>query len=216
MTEDASIFNEIDESLRAEKLEGFLKNYGKFLVAGCLGIVLATAGSVAWKSHVKEYNIKKTAIILQARELADSGNYTEAISKLEEAEQGGHGISVVAKLFHADVLARSGKFDESVKLYNEIANKKNTDEAIKNISAIYGEALESSHNLPDAGHKLPTGANKPFSVLAGELTALQLQKEGKHKEAVEMLKEISGNPAILMSERSLARDLLDFVNGEKQ
>ena len=45
----SDIIREVDEELRREDWEKVSEKYGKFVIAGAVGIVLATAAVVGWQ-----------------------------------------------------------------------------------------------------------------------------------------------------------------------
>lgn len=217
MTEDLSLFKEIDEAIKAEKMENFLRRYGKLIIVAFVSIVVGTAIAEFWKSHTRENNIKETAAILQARELAGAGKYDEAIKKYEEVEQrGGYNTAIVAKMFHAETLLKSGKFDKATAAYNDIASQGKTDKALTDIAAINASVIAGNHNLAEPGAKLPAQWGKPFAAMASEVAALRLEQEGKYKEAAGMLEGIANNSDSLMPERNRAKALLATIKEKKQ
>lgn len=215
MAEDVSFFQEIDEALRAEKMELFMRRYGKLLLGACVAVVVGTAASVYWKSHVHAYNEKQTGIVLDAKGMIDTGQYADAEKALEAAGNNGGHISGVARMFQADALVHAGQFDKAVKVYQAVAEDSGVDTAIRDRAAIQADVLASNHHLQAPAQKLPDASNRPFFAEAGELTALQLQRAGKHKEAMDMLQKLADDPGVPHSQRTMAGNLLNTIQGEK-
>jgi len=69
MSEDLSIFREIDEALKVDKLEKFFARHGKTILFVCLGIIIITIINVVNKEYDKKVAARQTAIILQANHL---------------------------------------------------------------------------------------------------------------------------------------------------
>lgn len=217
--EDVSIFQEIDEALRVENMEKLLRRYGKTLIAGMVGIILVTAASVIWKNYQREHNVTNTSILMQAQELADSGKYQDAAQKFAEAEHGRGGVAAIAKLRHAQMLMKMGDREKALKLYQEIATSRSTDEAIKDLSTLDADVISSNKNLPEknSGSDLQSVSAKghPFAPMALELSALRMQNAGKHKEAHDLLAGMIDDPYLPLSERERIMELLD-LHGEKK
>ncbi len=213
MSEDLSIFQEIDEALRVDNFEKFLRSYGKLIIAGCICIVLATAFSVFWKGHVKENNLKDTDILIRADELSQSGKNVEAAQGFKEVEQNTYGIAIIAKLERAKMLLAEGKPAEAETLYKEITNftGSGSDEALRSFAALNAAALADA----SAGEQKPSSGGSVFSAMTQELYALALKKEGKTKEARDILDNIASNPELLISEHKRAEELRDGIKGKQ-
>jgi len=210
MSEDLSIFQEIDESLKAEKLEKFLTTHGNLLIIICVGIVFAVAFSGWWKNHVKEENANQTSILIQASELADAKKYDEAIAKLQEVEKSSSSLADIAKLRHAEILIGDNKFEQALGLYKEISSS-NADKALRDLAAINAEILANNHNLP-----LPpqnSSETRPFNNFASEIGAVNLLNQSKNKDAKASLEALSGKKDLPNSEKQRTTELLDYMKG---
>lgn len=218
--DDLSLLQEIDESLQLENAEKFLRKHGIALIAACVVIVLATAVSVYWKNHVREKNSRETTIITSADGLIESDKYEDAIKKLNELSNPGHGTTAISRLMQAGAYLSSGHPDKAETLYNDIINDRDSDPAFRNLAVINIAILDSnrgSQEKSDIEQKLKElyDNNSEFAPLAGELYAFNLQKTGKHKEAIDILSTIAGNPLLTMSERMNAKALLGTMKEEK-
>jgi len=215
MAEDIGIFQEIDDALRVDNMEKLLRRYGKLIIVVCVGIVLATAGSVLWKSHQREGNMQKTAVLLQVQELKNTGKYPEAIKALEEAMRQNKDIPVVKKFQYAGLLVQSGQPAKAEAVYNEIAGDSNNDSGLRDFAAM-NAAIIAANNGTLARQKLDTGSGQPFYAIATELTALRLEKEGKNKEAYDMLENLAADMSLSTAEHQRAVELLAGAKGNGQ
>lgn len=216
MTEDSSIFAEIDESLRIDNVEKFLRQHGKSIIAGCVGIVLATIASVCWKSHMQDVHTKETSVLLEAQSLMEDTKYDEALQKLEGLENASSGTASIAKLMRAEILLDKQQPEKAKKIYDEIAQGK-TDPAIRSLSAIDSSIIADDNRLPNSANTLKvTYDNKePFGYIAGELYALHLEKSGNNKEAQEIFSGISNDNTLPMAARLQARDFFNAIKDKK-
>lgn len=214
--DDTGIFQEIDDALKVDNMEKFLRKYGKLVLAGCVGIVLATAGTVFWKSHVREQNMQRTSVLLEAEGLAGSDKYADAIKKLEELMQKqGSDIPVIEKLQYAGFLLQSGQPDKARAVYNDL--EKSGDDAMRTLAAMNADILASNSKSADADNqKLSVTSGQPFYVFASELMALRLQKEGKNKEAHDILENLAADMSLSQAGRDQVNELLSSVKGDKQ
>ncbi len=215
MSDDTSIFHEIDEALRVERLQQFWQRSGKLVIAGCIGVIALTAASVLWKEHLVKVHMQQTGFLLQARDLAESGNDKDVAALFGQAGDGAHGLAVLAKLWQANAWIKANQKDKALALYTEIAaeSRNKDDIALHDFAVLQASILSGNqHTAFDAGHASETG--RPFTNLIAETEAARLMKEGKNKEAVLLLKPIADNANLPVAERGYAMELLDAVGGD--
>ena len=100
-----NLFREVDEELRKDKLQDLWKRYGAVVIAGCLALVLGTAGSVLWRNYQADQRSAESARFAAALELVERGDSAAAVSAFAAlADDAGGGYALVAR-FHEDVLA---------------------------------------------------------------------------------------------------------------
>ena len=210
MNEDLSIFEEIDESLKVEKLEKILANYGNFIIIVCIAIVLFVAFAGWWKNHVKEENAIKTSLLIQANELVEAKKYDEAIIKLQEVEKSSSDLAVIAKLRHAEILVIDKKAEQAIGLYKEISSG-NGEKSLRDWAAINAEIISNNHNLPIS---LPKNAT--FAAFDSELNAINLINQNKNEDAKKVLESLSSKDTLPLPEKQRIAELLDYTKGTKQ
>lgn len=216
MADDSGLFHEIDEALRIDNMEKLLRKYGKLVLAGCVGIVVLTAGSVIWKNHVREKNMERTSVLIEAHELASGGKYADAGGRLEGILKQSQEVPVAVELQYAGILLQAGKTDEAKKVYSDIQSGSG-DKGIKALAAINASILASNGKSPEAPQQtLDSDSGQPFYDIIGELTALRLAKEGKTKEAHDMLENIAADMTLSQAAHQRAIELLNSIRGDKQ
>jgi hypothetical protein len=219
MVENVQHFlQEIDESLRVEKFEQFWKHYGKWVIAGCVGIVLSTMVSVLWKNHLHEEHTKQTDLLIRAEMLAAAGKASEAAALFEDAEKDTHSLATLAKLRRAEMLTDTGETDKALALYREIADS-GADDALRSLARRNASIIAANKVLAGKMPKdQPTDveAHSAFGSTLSELTALRLLKAGKNKEAKEKLNDLLQNDALPKSERLRVLEILDTIPEDKK
>ncbi len=215
MVEDTSIFQEIDEALRIDNVEKFLRKYGRLVIAACVAIVLVTAASAIWRNHRHDVNVRQTSVVLQIQDLIDANKYPEAQKKIEDLIAKGQTLPALAKLQYTEVLIKSGNFEKAKTVYEEIASDKGNDAALRDLAMLNANIIESNIN-PSAVIKDGTGKERPFASIADELKAVELHKHGKDKEARKLLENVAANPALSMEEHHRAMELLDNMGEDKK
>ena len=101
----ADIFQEVDEEIRRDKAKVLWRKYGVYVIIVCVGIVLGTAGRVAWQEYKTKQQSEESGRYIVAKKLLDQGNAAEALSSFQSlASEANTGYGVVSK-FQA-VIAR--------------------------------------------------------------------------------------------------------------
>ncbi len=210
MSEDVSLLQEIDEALRADKAYYFWKKYGKVVIAGCAGIVVLTAVSAFWKSHLREQQMTHTHLLLKAANLAANAEYSSAPGVLEESKSWPSSMDGIAKLQKADLLFKAGKRDKAAELLKEVQSSASVDSALKDLAA-----LRLNMQTGEKGMGGADAQGKPFAVLAGQIKAGQLLEEGKGKEAANELKAVLAQAPEASGEHERAQELLQLAGDAK-
>jgi hypothetical protein len=208
MAEDTSIFQEIDEALRADKAQELWKRHSGEILTFCVMVVIATAASVLWKNHVREVHEETTGTLTQAVTLAQDGKYPEAISLYEKVEAKGGGLGGLAALRHAQALIALKQEDKALTLYKDVSAGRKADapETLRDYAALqadilaHNEALASGKPVTD-GSKPAAGSDNSFSRSFAELDALRTLQAGDAKAAAAKLEKIANDPAAPFSLR---------------
>ena len=212
MAEDISILHEIDESLKLENMEHFLRRYGKLLIALVVIIIIATAVSVIMKKRHHQRNIAATSVLMQAEQLSEDKKYPEAIALLETIANEKNSVAALAQMRIAENYSRSGDFVKAEAHYATVANTKKADDALRGLAQLNAIILAHDHGLKvSEGNTDKSLAEKNTlgSVVAGEMLAVRLLNEGKKQEAREALDNIIKNPDINTGQKQRATELLD-------
>ena len=211
MSEDLSIFHEIDEALKIEKVERFFLKHGKTILFICFAIIILTIVNVLRKEHDKKIASEQSGLILQANRLAKEAKYQEAIDKISQAENGLESLNFIAKLRHAEILILAEKPDEAGKIYSQIASEDKFGKyrGFSDLASINDYILASNHKT-DKTLK-PLGKDAAFGFLADELTAIELIKQGKKQEARELLDNIRKDGLAPKSQAMRAGELFDSI-----
>lgn len=202
MSDDVSLFQEIDDALRADKAQRFWQKYGKFVLAGAAGIVVLTAISAIWKNHLHEEALKQTRIQLQAETAAADGRYADALSQLSAQGKWSDEREGYVKLQSVDMYIKSGQRDKAIATLKEIAASK-ADDAIRDLASLRLQILTGSSEGSQA-----SAAGRPFASLALQFKAAELIKQNKMKEAAAELKAAIAAAPLFSPERTRAMELL--------
>lgn len=210
MSEDISLLQEIDEALRADKAYNFWKRYGKVIIGACAGIVVLTAISSFWKSHLRSEQMKHTHLMLKASTLAASADYSGAPGVLDESKDWPSSMDGIAKLQKADLLFKAGKRDKAAELLKEVQASSGVDSALRDLAALRLNMQTGERGMGGADTQ-----GKPFAVLAGQLKAGQLIEEGKTKDAAVELNAVLAQASGETGVRERVEELLQLTGDTK-
>lgn len=134
----SDVFAEVQEAIKQEKLENFFKNYGGYVLAFALALVLGTAANAgyrAWKEDTTREQTAKLAPVLLANDPVELEKMAEDMTA---------GLDVIAMLQAAGVYLQQGKPAEALKIYAALASKRGVDDAYKQLAAFMVIRLDPS------------------------------------------------------------------------
>ncbi len=123
-------FRELQEDMRAERLNRLWKRYGGMLLCVCAAAVLGTAAAVGWRHYQAGENGKRTAALMAATKAAEPGKTAGALDALKGAQRP---IAAVAKLYAAADLAKAGKREDAKAIYQALAQDSRAEPALRDL-----------------------------------------------------------------------------------
>ncbi len=128
---DDSLFREVDEEVRQDQLKKIWDQYGNYILALCVGIVLAVAALKGWQYWQVKQSQSAAATYADALKLIADGKRNDGEKALSTI---GHpGFGRVAKLRQAASLGVEGKTDEAVAIYDGIAADGGADPSLRDL-----------------------------------------------------------------------------------
>jgi hypothetical protein len=177
----SDIFNEVDEEVRREKLKKLWDQYGHYMVALVLLLVL---GIAAWRGYDWWMNKKAAesgAAFEAAVALADQGKAQEAQAAFDKIEKDGTpGYRTLARLREASALAQRDR-DAAVKMLDQLAADTSLTQMLRDLAAVRaGLLLVDSAPAAELQRRLePLAAkDRPFRHTAREALALSAWRAG--------------------------------------
>ena len=189
---DDLLIREVDDELRAEKLQHWWQRFGSLLVGACVVVVLATVAYQLASSYRNSKAEERASILLEATELAEKGQKNTAIETLKPLAEKDGGAAFVARLKQANFADEK----EAQKHYTALAETAKTFPAIENLAQLQTGQWEA------------IGEGEPFSPLALEQKALNLIAKGEKKEAQEILLTLMGRADVPSSQKRRLNELL--------
>ena len=208
------IFQEVDEEVRREQLKKLWQQYGNYLVALC---VLIVVGVGAWRGYEwweAKQAAQSGAAFEQAVTLAEAGKHQEAEAAFAKlATDGTAGYRVLARLREAAELARTDS-KGAVAAYDEIAADSSAGQVIRDLAAVRaGFLLADTAPYSELRSRLEplTAAERPFRHSAREILALSAWKSGDMTAARQWTDMIVTDPLTPAGARSRAEVLSELI-----
>jgi len=208
------IFQEVDEEVRREQLKKLWQQYGNYLIALC---VLIVVGVGAWRGYQwwqVQQAAQSGAAFEQAVTLAEAGKHQEAEAAFAKlAADGTAGYRVLARLREAAELARSDP-KAAVSAYDDIAADKSAGQVIEDLAAVRaGFLLVDTAPYSEIRSRLEplTAADRTFRHSAREILALSAWKDGDMAAARQWTDMIITDPLTPASTRSRAQVLSELI-----
>lgn len=189
-TED-DLLRQVEDELRRERLEKIWKQYGTYILAGAMLIVVAVAGYKFWENR------------RVAAAQASGANYEDALTLLNEKKDGsaekefeklaGDGVGgyrALAQLQLAGLQARQGKKAEALATYDALASSSEGDVMLREFARLQAAGLRVGQvDFTEIENRLTPlmDDNSTWRYSARELLGLAAYKAGKTTDARSIL-----------------------------
>lgn len=137
----ADIFNEVDEDIRRERAMRLWAEYGRYVIALAVLIVLGVAGWRVWQTHRETEAQAAGARFEQALQLDREGKTAEARAAMTAISQDGPaGYKVLARFRLAAETAATDR-PGAVKAYDALADDGSLEPAVRDMARIRAATL---------------------------------------------------------------------------
>ena len=210
----SDLFREIDDELRRDRAMEFLARYGLWVFVGALALI----ASITTTTILRDINADKNAA-LTARLIAitGSGLYgndtrpdTAALAEFGKTAKGD--LAVLAQLRQAGLLARDGKDDDAIKVYQHVIDQPGVDPVLRNYARYLQVLRRTDHDKPDdliAALK-PLAEDKIWGPAAQELTGVLEFRAGRVERSLAILEGLMKDPTTQAGIRTRAGQLADL------
>ncbi|HQZ12785.1 MAG TPA: tetratricopeptide repeat protein [Devosia sp.] len=192
-----TIFREVDEELRGDRMRKFWKNFGPWIIGGAVAIVVLVALNEGWSWWQNSNSARSSDQFYSALTLAEEGKVAEAETALNAVETGASGgYPTLAKFRQASLLAKEGKTAEAVAAYDALSTSE-TNPRLRDLALVLAGTL-----LVDGGDAaavtqrvggLAVDGN-PMRSAAREAIGLSQFKAGDLKAALATFEQILADP----------------------
>jgi hypothetical protein len=212
----ADIFDEIQEDLRAERVQRLLKRYGWLIIAFA---VLVVGAVIAWELHTQasdRANAAAASRYIAAINAIESGpggaSHPDQLPALDQlAASAPEGYKTLARLRAAGLKAQGGDLAGAESLWNAVAADPNVGRLLRDFAVLVAAQHELDHGSPEALQarlKPLAEPDNPWSALAREQLAVLDLRLGKTADARKALQALSTDFLAPQGVRARAQALL--------
>jgi hypothetical protein len=218
--EDELLIQELEESVKQDRLNKLWDDYGPYLIAVAVIIVLITAFVSVWGNYEQRSNSRNTEIILSTLGKED------AAKTLAEASEGFKSDQKFIALFaSAGMLVEKKQYDEAIEHYKKIYSDKSVSKVLRDLALYIAVKTEWSYGEKKSDGGVYLGHLKPLiideknpwhyhaSIQAAIISAHDLDDYGKARQFLLSVINKEGTIPTSLSDRAKA---LDHVYSLKQ
>lgn len=198
MSEQDSLFREVEEDLRREQMAALWKKYGTYVLAGAVAIVFIVGGYSVYNWWSETQAAENGRAHFEAIELVSEDKHAEALNAFSQlASESGSGYQSLAKLEMAAIHAQEGRKDEAAAIYDDVAAN-SSDTFLSDYAKLQAAALLlDSASEADMQQRL-AGLNadtNPWRYSAQELLALAAYRSGNTAESEKIYGQLLADPS---------------------
>ena len=199
---------EVDENLRRDRIRDFFRENGAWLVFALILFLAACGGIIWYQQHREDRAAEHVEQLAQIYKDIGTGNTAKAPQQLDDLSNSSSKAVRASAMFTRAALALQQNDQKlAISTYKTIADDSSFPDAYRNAALIRQTALEFDQLQPqDVISRLQplTKAGDPWFGSAGEMTALALIKQGKNKEAGQLVAAIAKDKTVPDSIRNRA------------
>jgi hypothetical protein len=208
---------EVDEAVRQDQWLKLWRQYGNYIIAAALAVVIGTAAGVGWRTWQQNARLDEARRFAAAEQMLQEDKAAEAaqaFAALAEDSSGGYGV--LARLRAAQAQAEAGDREAASAALNRLA----TDDDAAPVYRSLGELLAAQQQFAQAGADVslaelePLASNDgPWRYSALELRALTQMRNGETMAARQTLDDLLADPLTPPNLARRAAELLAFLGG---
>ena len=211
------IFREIDEELRQDKFEKLWREYGRYMIAGAVVVVLAVAGFSGWQQYQQSQRLADGARFAAAKASAEDGNTEDAAALFAAlGRESGTSYGTLARFHEAALSAKKGDADAAVAIYDALAADTDIDPPFRDLATILSASVRANGASPDTAAindklqpLIDSGGTWRHSAL--EILGTLAHRSGDIAKAKELFKQIVDDIEAPQSLRSRAAQMLAIM-----
>ena len=208
----------VDEALRHDQMKALWKAYGKYVIGGAIGIVLAVGGSQLYEYQVNAGKEANSAVFSKAVDQAVAEGADPAEIWEQAASEVTGGYSALAGLRLATELAKAGDVDAALSAYDTLAADAGNDIVLREYAQLLAAmlVLDKKNDLAEARSRFSVLSVKgqPWYFTATEQLAFINMKEGALEQALEQFAVLADDADTPQSVAARARQFRNMLEGQ--
>ena len=194
---EESLFREVDEDLRADRLRNLWRRFGPYIIGAAVAVVLLVAVNEGWSWWQQSNAARSSDALYVALDAARDGDMEKALGALGPVETQGSGqYPVLGKFAEAAYLSSEGKTADAVAIYDELSGSL-TEMRLRELALVL-----AAYDLVDSGdvNGVETrvdgliAANSSFSAAGREALGLAQYKAGELNAALATFQAAQADP----------------------
>ena len=213
------IFREINEELRQENFAKLWKQYGSFVIAGALALIIGVGGYQGWHAYDLKSRETQSENYAAAVNAAQAGDVGAALEKLNTLyADGDRGYRLLSAFYNAGLQAKKGDNKAALSAYDRIAGDGDFDNIYRDLARLLAATVEMNTGNGDKDlltrlQPLVDAAN-PWRHSARELMALMVERGGDKNKSRDLFKSLSEDASAPQSIRQRAGEMVAALGGQ--
>ena len=203
-----TFLREVDENLRRDQIQSFLKKYGTWIVLGVILFLATIGGWIYWEQRQNKQSAEQSEQLHAIfNDIAQKRQQTVPQRLQKLAESNGDVVRASAILTDAALALENNDRTSAIAKYRELTNDKGLPQVYRDVGTIRLTALEFDTLKPEeviTRLEPLAKAGNPWFGSAGEMTALAMLKQGKKVEAGRLFGQIAADNQVPSSIRARA------------
>jgi hypothetical protein len=206
------LIHEVEEQLKWERFEKLWKDYGSYIVAAIVAVIVGVSVYVYWNHSQLKNQEELSEGYTASLQLLGKGQTKEALEKLKTLEGDVKGYGSLARFISASTLMENPETrPQAIAIYRDMINNRSVERNYRNLAIIFLVMAELDTGDPKELTKLmqetSIGTNM-WPETTSELTALVAIKSGDMELAKSILQELKENKNASQGVRLRASALL--------
>jgi len=207
----------VDEALRRDQMNALWKAYGKYVIGGAFGIVLAVGGSQLYEYQIHSTQEANSAIFSAADKeaIVEGADPAEIWQQTADKIKGGY--TAIADLRLATEYTKAGNVDAALKTYDALAADGASDKILRDYAQLLAAllVLDKKADLADARSRFSVLAVKgePWYFSAAEQLAYIDMSQGALGVALAQFSVLADDGDTPQTIAARARQFRDMLEG---
>ena len=206
------IFREVEEEIRQERYAKLWAKYGKYVIAAAVAVVLATAGTVAWRDYQQKERAAESERYAAGMMMIAENKLPQAADAFAAlAKEAGGDYGALARLEEAGLRAQAGDQAGAERAYDELAGDSSAKRSLRDLAVLLAVMHDLDKVDPAEGRarlKPLLADDNPWRFSARELTALLALRVGDTVAAKEAYKTVADDQNAPPALRARATEML--------